>query len=117
MRGFTLVELLVSIVILGLLSTIAYFSVSSSIEDSKQKANKIQEESIISAAKLWAMQNDNKILNEIKLNEKYELSVNDLIKSGLLKEETTLRGCVSVTCLTNCNQYNYVYGECNNVTN
>ena len=54
-NGFTLIELLAVIAILGLLVTIAGFSVTSILKKSKKDVNDIQASKMIDAAKLMVM--------------------------------------------------------------
>lgn len=55
--GFTLVELLVVIVILGILATVIYPIVNTSVNSSKQKLYDAQIENIINAARTYASDN------------------------------------------------------------
>ena len=68
--GFTLVELLSTIVIIGVVSIIAIPSVINSIQKAKQKAYDTQMSEIIAAAKKWSSNNTDK-LDEYHLNNTY----------------------------------------------
>ena len=56
-NGFTLIELLAVIAILGLLVTIAGFSVTSILKKSKKDVNDVQASRMVDAAKLMVMEN------------------------------------------------------------
>lgn len=117
MKGFTLVELLAAIVVLGLLATIVFFSVKPIIDESKTQSYNVQVESVISSAKLWVLENDTIVYDNLKNLEygvgKYFLSIDILKSSGYLKKETNIDGCIIITCTLDCKQYNYEFGECN----
>ena len=58
-KGFTLVELLAVITVLGLLAAISIPIVNNQINSSKDKAYKNQVQTIVNAAKRWGFDNDN----------------------------------------------------------
>ncbi len=63
-NGFTLIELLAVIAILGLLVTIAGFSVTSILKKSKSDINDVQKSRMIDAAKLIVMEKTDKFTYE-----------------------------------------------------
>lgn len=56
-KGFTLVELLATVTILGIIALLIVPTVANVINEFKSDAQKNQEETIISAAKSWASDN------------------------------------------------------------
>ena len=117
MKGFTLVELLAVILLIGIVGTIAYQGVSTAIKESKKNSYNTQVNNIISATKNWALENI-EVLPET-LDETYELSLEKLKQSGNLsnkdiidsRDNSVMNGCIIITCSSNCKQYNYVYEE------
>lgn len=78
-KGFTLVELLVVIVILGVIMSIAIPSITSSIERSKDKQKKQIIKLIESAGELYVDKHKNTVSPPITLNQ--------LIEDGLITKE------------------------------
>lgn len=112
-KGFTLVELLAVLILLGLIIVIAIPTINKSLESSKEKARKTQEGIIINAAKSYAAENASKITNcttyltiEDLLKEDYI----DSSKADNIKESDLIEMCVKVT--SEYNQYTYKISEC-----
>ena len=78
-KGFTLVELLVVIVILGIIMSIAIPSITSSIERSKDKQKTQIINLIVSAGELYVDRHKNTVTPPITLNQ--------LIEDGLITKE------------------------------
>ena len=78
-KGFTLVELLVVIVILGVIMSIAIPSITSSIERSKDKQKEQIIKLIVSAGELYVDKHKNTVTPPITLNQ--------LIEDGLITKE------------------------------
>lgn len=101
-KGFTLVELLVVIVILGVIMSIAIPSITSSIERSKDKQKTQIIKLIESAGELYVDKHKNTVTPPITLNQ--------LIEDGLItkeemkdpfNEKSSLCGYISYTKSTN----------------
>lgn len=116
-KGFTLVELLAVITVLGIIGLIAIPTVTSIINSSKEKAKKIQIEEIIRSAKSWAANNT----TQLSETDTYHLSVQTLIDEGYIatddiKDPTnsnkTLNQCISITYSTKYNNYLFNYVNC-----
>jgi prepilin-type N-terminal cleavage/methylation domain-containing protein len=86
-RGFTLVELLAVIVILGILSMIGIASVSKLISKSKQTYLEQQEKNISMAAESYLQANTN--AKPKSIGDSVNLSIKDLKSSNYLKEDIT----------------------------
>ena len=84
-RGFTLVELLATIVILGVLSVMAITNVSRLVEKSRTEQRTQQEKSIAMAAESYLQSNTEKRPKTV--GESTKISVKELKKSGYLKED------------------------------
>jgi len=85
-KGFTLVELLCTITIMGFIATAASINIMNIFEE-KEKASTNNKNNIINeAACLYLELNDNKVFKEnCKLNN-CSITTNELIARGLLKE-------------------------------
>lgn len=112
-KGFTLVELLAVITVLGLLAAISIPIVNNQINSSKDEAYKNQVQTIVNAAKRWGFDNDN-LLNT---TEKTTVSINRIQKDGYLtsgdvidpRTEQKLTGCIEIAYNNNYKQYEYKY--------
>ena len=80
-RGFTLVELLVVIVILGVIMSIAIPSITSSIERSKDKQKEQIIKLIVSAGELYVDKHKNTV------QQGKSITLDDLIEDGLITKE------------------------------
>ena len=77
-KGFTLVELLLTLIILGIISVISYVSITSVIEDSKNKNCLSLKKNIESAVKNYV--SDNRYSNSINV----DISLSELVDGGYL---------------------------------
>ena len=80
-KGFTLVELLVVIVILGVIMSIAIPSITSSIERSKDKQKTQIIKLIVSAGELYVDKHKNTV------QQGKSITLDDLIEDGLITKE------------------------------
>lgn len=87
-RGFTLVELLAVIVVLGLISLLTIPVVDRIIKDNREKADDVNVDTILNAAYDYVQQNPSKI-PESNNDATTEFTLEDVIKAGLLKEDIT----------------------------
>ena len=116
-KGFTLVELLAVLVVIGLITGIAVPSVVSSIKASRRRAAIVQEKSIIEAAK-------NFIADDDKPSTYYgtylQIEIAWLIEEGYLKDdmaESVLESeyadmCVKARYSSDYNQWEYEIDNC-----
>ena len=97
-NGFTLVELLAILVILGIIATITVINIGKQAELNDDNNKKILNQKIENAAKIYAAKYySNIILDEQAVNDgKIKFSLNDLINDGVLylsdNQCTTKRG-------------------------
>ena len=84
-KGFTMIELLAAIVILGILSVLAIVGVSGLIEKSKEEDQRQQENTLKMAAESYYSSNRSELPKEI--GKKKIISASDLKKSKYLKED------------------------------
>lgn len=84
-KGFTLIELMAVIIILGIVGLIVFPTAVSSINNSKKKLYIEQVNQILTASDNWATKNINSLPNE---GETKILTVTDLKTAGLLKNES-----------------------------
>ena len=86
-KGFTLIEMLAVVILLGLLALIGTMSVTSILKDNREKAYQIQLDGIINSAKIWASKNMKLLPNNDK--ESISLTLLDLKKAGFVEEDLT----------------------------
>lgn len=115
-KGFTLVELLAVIVILGLLIAIISPVVNNLLNDSKDSLSKNQIDMIITASKKY-MIDHSELLPEG--DSAIPINISLLVESGVIdndrvidpKTKQTMNGCVIVTYSSSYNQYEYNYSS------
>lgn len=115
--GFTLVELMAIIIVLGIIAMITVPVVNSTIKKSKQKAYEVQVSVIIEAAQKWGVKNVDKLPDEneminVKLSELISGNYIENVKSGKLInpiDNTEMNGCVAIRYSIEYNQYEYAY--------
>ena len=108
-KGFTLVELVVTVAILLLLSTVAVISVTTLRGDTNEKIDEAQENLIIDAAEKYYV--DYLIENPDTTNMCVE--VNDLINDGYLKNNnSSIEGRININVSDDKTTYTYNTGTC-----
>ena len=100
-KGFTLVELLGVIIILGILSTFVVINVTKWVSDKSGGIDEYTKESIYLAANNYLQSYDNFEIEK----DSYCVKINDLITEGYLDKT-----------LNELNNYNYVYVEYNGIS-
>lgn len=103
-KGFTLVELLVTIVIMGLITFMGFPSLQKMLTENKTKEFEYYGDSIIVAAKLYMQKEGRDIKEDINSFNKLkgnglEINVEDLIDQDYLEEYKKTKK--SLTCDTN----------------
>lgn len=99
-NGFTLVELLVSLIILALITSVAVFAVTSIISSSKDKLSDTSKKLIIDAANTYAI--------EFRNSSKWDEAIN---------EDGSISFCVSLVSLINAGYYSGDSKEINKYKN
>ena len=110
-RGFTLIELIVVIIILGLMALVAFPAITKVLNDSKNDTYDAQVKTIVKAAKAWGVEHPT-LLNE---TECIKVKVATLVSNGYItngipknpKDNTGMNGAVKIT--PSGNKYNYTY--------
>lgn len=120
-KGFTLVELLAVIIILGILGLIVVPMVNDTIKEQKEKLYNRQLETIQSSAEGWSTKNSDKITND---GTSVYVNVTTLVNDGYLKNKDIkdprnnkiMSGCVSISYDEAHSQYVYDYVDSNEDT-
>ena len=94
-KGFTLVELLGVITVLGITALLIIPSVEKVIKKNKEKALENNKKTIITATKNWITDNKQKIMD----GDEYIITVGDLKTSGYL--EFNIKNPVTEKCISN----------------
>lgn len=102
-KGFSMIELLATIVILGIISTIAIVSYTKYIERAKQQKDKQNEATIIAAAKAYL--NANVDEKPKTIGESKKITLHTLRENHYLKED--IKNSKDESCMEN--SYVYVY--------
>lgn len=113
-KGFTLIELMAIIIILGIISLIVVPTVNDTLKKQKVRLYEKQVDTIEKAAESWSSVNTNE-LPEIGENICVELDL--LVSSGFLgnsdikdpRSNELMDGCVNITYDSSYNQYVYEY--------
>lgn len=126
-KGFTLTELLMVLIVIGIVSALVIPNISKTLEQQKVKLYNKQVNQIIEITKSWSAKNLDKLPSDEStiyvsldtlINEKY-LEQDEIIDP---RDEEPMSGCVSIIYDLDYNQYNYSfigkddinYGECDN---
>lgn len=119
-KGFTLVEILAVITIIGLLALITIPTVDSIIRSSKEEAYEVQKDSILMGLKNWAA-SKTLTLPDTK-GETLTTTIGDLKEAGFLEVET--KNPMNDLCFSNAtilvitrtnNSYTYTFSDEDNI--
>ena len=116
-KGFTLVELLAVLTVLGIIALISFPVVTKQINDSKEKSYKNQVKTIINAANRWALANEDILPYEDTEFDSITVSLDSIQWSGYLQSgdiidprtEEPMTGCVEITYDVEYTQHQYKY--------
>lgn len=126
-KGFTLTELLIVLIVIGIISALVIPNISKTLEQQKIKLYNKQVNQIIEITKDWSAKNIDKLPSgddtiyvslDTLINEKY-LEQDEIIDP---RDEEPISGCVSIIYDLDYNQYsfNFIskddinYDKCNN---
>ena len=113
-KGFTLIELIAVIIIIGVVALISTPIVTNVIDKSKEKAYEASIKNIEEAAYKYSIYNNlgyNRLYKELKLDtiqEKGYLQREDIIDP---RNDKKMEGCVFYKWLSDENQYDFIYNE------
>lgn len=93
-KGYTLIELLTTITLLGLIATMASINTIKLFDEKKEQEEKNQEEIITSAAYVYIELSENKKFKEECLKNSCTINTNTLIEKGLLDEKNVSKNQV-----------------------
>lgn len=119
-KGFTLVELLATIIIIGVVALIAVPTVISNITAAREKMYTTQIQNIELAAKKWATEHINELdstyLNSsfisVQMLKDLEFLSKDKLKNPHTNEE--MKGCIEILYDAESKTYKYNYNDSNN---
>lgn len=106
-KGFTLIELLAALVILTAIMGIAIPSITSSLERTKVKQDKIKYKILETAAELYVTDHKNAIYNKLNSASKCYISLNLLDTLDENKQNSNGEDFNGVIVFTKPNQYEY----------
>jgi len=114
-KGFTLVELMGVIILLGVISVIIVPVVKDVIKEAKQKGYENQVNTIVESAKNWAASN----IDLLPETDSILVKIETLKKEGFLENkklinpvsDVEMNACVMITYNEDYNQYEYEYNE------
>lgn len=117
MRGFTLVELLVVLIVLGIISLITVPIIINNISSSQDKLREEQIKLLENNAEKWAMNNTTVL--SVSSGFSYCVTIEEMKKEGLLtskeivnpKTGKEMNGCINITYDEQINQFIYNYVE------
>ena len=115
-NGFTLIELLVVIVIVGILSTIAYVTIDKSIKDSRNNLYNVQLNQIYDGTESWVFDNITKLENKqvycVKLST---LEDEGYVEKGIINPKTDKKFNIDlyIKITQNISGYDYLLVENN----
>lgn len=117
-KGFTLVELLAVLIILGMISLIVIPSVSGTLNASRQSSYKKQIKVLETAAEKWGVENIG-LLPQNNSGDTLVLDFNTLYTSGQITKypiinpvtNEELEGCILITYNNQYQQYEYHYTD------
>lgn len=118
-KGFTLVELLSVIIIIGVVALIVFPTVMNSIKKSKQNAYDIQIRDIEEVGRKWATEHmeylDHTHLNSIGIPLSSFVTAGYIQNSSVIdpRDKSQMNGCILITYEDISNQYRYQYIESN----
>lgn len=117
-NGFTLVEVLAVIIILGIIGVIIMPAVTGSINDSKDELYDMQVSNIVEAGKTWSADNLNSLpttVGDVKKVSLKELQEDGYIDENITNPKTNKIFDPTTTCVHisfNGKKYNYTLGSC-----
>lgn len=117
-KGFTLIEVMAVVVVLGLLIAIITPVVSNLLKDSEDTLSDEQISMIVNASKKYMIEHS-ELLPEMSDGSKTFIYIDDLINNGVIdndsiinpKSKEELNGCVIVNYNDSFNQYEYNYSD------
>src|SRR5574344_1507711 len=121
-KGFTLVELLGVIVILGVIASLTVPTITGIIKNNKEKTYNAQVNTIIDAAKNWSINNTDYLseTNDLYVDISAFSRLGYLENDSLIdpRDNSAITGCVKISYASNYSQYEYDFSkEYTNCTN
>ena len=89
-KGFTLAELLVTIVIVGLVVSLSVFGIVSLISDSEEQAIILSEDNLKQAARIYSVEVSSDSWKIINNNEVFCVTIGELMNKGFLDKNATI---------------------------
>lgn len=120
-KGFTLVEIIGVVTLLGIIALITYPSIDKAMKNSKQRAYLEQVKRIEDAADRYVIEN-REIIPDIGNNTVTKISIEELLTQGYIQkteidkvynplDKSEMQGCVLIQYDESNHQYLYKYSE------
>ena len=113
-KGFTLIELIATVVLISLMTLVIVPTVGKIIKKSSAYADKQLEENILLSAKNWAVDNKN-LINKVNCGSKKIVWIKDELQAqGYLDNNIVTKECLAITKICNAStgkfyhKYNYI---------
>src|SRR5574344_2846698 len=114
-KGFTLVELLGVIVILGVIASLTVPTITGIIKNNKEKTYNAQVNTIIDAAKNWSINNTDYLseTNDLYVDISAFSRLGYLENDSLIdpRDNSAITGCVKISYASNYSQYEYDFSK------
>ena len=91
-KGFTLVELLVTIVIVGLVVGLSVFGIVKLVGDAESKTSTISIKNMLEAARIYSAEADSSSWKKNVDNEAFCVTIGELMNNGLLDKNASING-------------------------
>lgn len=118
-KGFTLVELIAIIIVLSVITTITFVSLTRSIKKSETQELDTYKEIVRAAAEVYVSLKGDEVIPEITLGNGYQILTSTLVEEGFIKSSISVpdKCPTSVVTVTQTNNLRFIYDvTCSNAS-